>query len=120
MVVDDCVSGVLPYPSRLSTPVTLTLALSRRAGEGIRPIASPGFAKVSPRGSFAQPVSTGIVGVCRSAIPLCPSDISPASGGNPGVLQRSRRAGEGERVAALHGFAKVSLSRELQGCTRIL
>ncbi len=24
----------LPYPSPLSTPVTLTLALSRRAGEG--------------------------------------------------------------------------------------
>ena len=36
-----------------------------------------------PLGSFAQPVWTGIVGVCRPAIPLCPSDISPVNGGTP-------------------------------------
>ncbi len=41
------VGGGLPYPSLLSTPVTLTLALSRRAGEGTYPTASPGFAIVS-------------------------------------------------------------------------
>ena len=28
MVVEDCVGGSLPRPSRLSTPVTLTLTLS--------------------------------------------------------------------------------------------
>ena len=83
VVAKECVGGCLPYPSRLSTPVTLTLALSRGAGEGSCPTVSPGFAMVSPSGIFAQPVWTGIVGVCRSAIPLCPSDISPASGGNP-------------------------------------
>ena len=33
-----CVDSCLPYPSRLSTPVTLTLALSRRAGEGSPPL----------------------------------------------------------------------------------
>ncbi len=33
--------GCLPYPSHLSAPVTLTLTLSRRAGEGIFP--SPPF-----------------------------------------------------------------------------
>ncbi len=47
MVVDDWVSGVLPYPSPLSTPITLTLALSRRAGEGKRVAAVHGFAMVS-------------------------------------------------------------------------
>ncbi len=34
-----CVVGCLGCPSRLSSPVTLTLALSRRAGEGRAPLA---------------------------------------------------------------------------------
>ena len=34
MLVGVFVGGVLPYPARLSAPVTLTLTLSRRAGEG--------------------------------------------------------------------------------------
>ena len=64
--------GAGPAPPRApSAPGPLTPALSRRE-------------------SFAQLVSADIFGVCRPAIPLCPSDISPASGGNPGVLQRSR------------------------------
>ena len=58
-MVEDCVSGVLPYPSLLSTPVTLTLALSRRVGEGKHVAALHGFALVSlskkGRVSFDQP-----------------------------------------------------------------
>ena len=70
--------GWLPCPALLSAPVTLTLALSRRAGEGIC------SATLSRRGTFVQPVWTGIVGVCRpERSPFGPSDISPASGGNP-------------------------------------
>ena len=93
VLVGEFVGDVLPYPALLSAPVTLTLALSRR-------------------GSFAQPVSTSIVGVRRRAIPLCPSDISPASGGNPGVLQRSRRAGEGiYPIASLGSVVFNPLSR---------
>ena len=44
------VGGCLPCPSRLSTPVTLTLALSRRAGEGIfpSPSLSPGWDRCKP------------------------------------------------------------------------
>ena len=40
MVVRVCVGSGLPYPTHLSTPVTLTLTLSRRAGEGKPLIAS--------------------------------------------------------------------------------
>ncbi len=36
VVVGASVGGVLPYPAHLS-PVTLTLTLSRRAGEGSCP-----------------------------------------------------------------------------------
>ncbi len=46
-MVDDYVSGVLPYSSPLSALITLTLALSRRAGEGKRVAALHGFAMVS-------------------------------------------------------------------------
>ena len=49
---------------------------------------------VSPSRGFAPPVSSGIFGVRRPVVPLCPADISPLDfvlfgGGNPGVLQRS-------------------------------
>ena len=48
MGLREVVVGVLRYPAHLSTPVTLTLALSRRAGEGIYPIASPGSVVFNP------------------------------------------------------------------------
>ena len=38
MMVEASVGGDYPYPALLSAPVTLTLALSRRVGEGLRPI----------------------------------------------------------------------------------
>ena len=44
------VGDVLPYPALLSAPVTLTLALSRRAGEGICPIAHPVLRVFKSRG----------------------------------------------------------------------
>ena len=86
VVVQVFVGGCLPCPALLSAPVALTLALSRRAGEGIRPVASPGFAMLSLGGIFAQLSSEAFVALSRRCGPLCPSDVSPASGGNPGVL----------------------------------
>ena len=50
VVVEDCVSGILPRPSFLSAPVTLTLTLSCRAGEGKRVAVLHGFAMVSRSG----------------------------------------------------------------------
>ena len=47
-VVVVWVGGVLPSSACLSAPVTLTLALSRRAGEGICVIASRVFALPLP------------------------------------------------------------------------
>ncbi len=37
---------------------------------------------------------TGTVGVCRPLSPLCPSDISPVNGGNPGIRRRDRVASD--------------------------
>ncbi len=70
VVVKVFVGGCLPYPSRLSAPVTLTLSLSRRAGEGICPIASPVFAMVSRRGEGDSP----------SHPPFCPPSARPPLG----------------------------------------
>ena len=67
---------------------------SRRGSAGWHELAAVRFrsflgSRVPLFGSFAQPIWTGIVGVCRRSIPLCPSDISPVNGRNPGVLQWS-------------------------------
>ena len=49
MSVGVYIGCFLPCPAHLSAPVTLTLTLSRRAGEGIYPAALHCFAVVSQR-----------------------------------------------------------------------
>ena len=83
------VGGVLLAPP-LHTPLPSVAPLSPRKGWWHRP-SSPGLSR---RGTFAQPTWTSIVDAGRPLIPLCPSDISPASGGNPGFW-KAPRWGEG-------------------------
>ena len=79
-------------------------------GGSALPSLPPHPGPLPPTGSFAQPASMGIFGLRRPSTPLCPSDISPASGGNPRVVQRSpSRRGVSWHVRAILGFL---LSRE--------
>ncbi len=90
-VVVVWVSGVLPYPARLSAPVTLTLALSRRAGEGICVIASRVFAVPFLFRSFAcRRVFMATFGVAPPPAPFQGRRVVFAL-----TLTLSRRAGEG-------------------------
>ena len=98
VLVLGCVGGCLGFPSRLSAPVTLTLALSRRAGEGNPSSALP------PLGSRVRGNDGGCLGDCAGGDHHAPHFPVPSPRPSPAVdgcfggegeerLRRSMRQG---------------------------